>query len=110
MCRLLLARFESSLHLVGNMLQAAFCRPPLLRYRVANQRFRFGQRVFHIGIINAAVLNQRVRGRIHHLHFAVGFGHQHAQRQLQREGGVFHHQRRARFGRAEHNHGGRLHG
>ena len=26
MCRLLLARFESSLHLVGNMLQAAFAR------------------------------------------------------------------------------------
>ena len=73
----------------------------LFRYRFTDEFFRVGERVFDFGKLDFAARHQRARVVEHDLDCAVGFGNEDAQRQLQGEGRVFLHQRRAGFGRAE---------
>lgn len=73
----------------------------LFRYRFANKLFSIGERVFDFGKLDFAARHQRARVVEYDLDCAVGFGNEDAQRQLQGEGRVFLHQRRAGFGRAE---------
>ena len=73
----------------------------LFRYRFTDELFRIGECVFHFGELYFAARHQRARIVEYDLDCAVSFGNEDAQRQLQGEGGVFLHQRRAGFGRAE---------
>lgn len=74
----------------------------------ANQFFGIGEGVFHFAVGDLAAVNDGACVGVNHLHFAVHFGNQHAQGQLQCQCGVFLHQGRACFGVAVHQNGGWL--
>lgn len=81
----------------------------LFAYGFLYQFFGVCQSVCHFVKTDAAAGDEGARIGIGGAYFAVRFGNEDAQGQLQGEGGVFDHQRRAGFGRAEDDDFCRLH-